>query len=97
MSPSPSFGVVESPADIGRLVRAVRKQRGLTLEDVYAATALSTRFLSEMERGKEHASVGRVLHALHSLGLDVLVMPRDEAQAIVRSRSTPDPVPEDDG
>lgn len=81
---SPAYGRVRTPADIGRLCRAERTRRRLTLDDVYETTALSTRFLSEFERGKEHASIGRALRALHSLGLDVIVLPRGQAELLLR-------------
>jgi hypothetical protein len=63
----------------------------LTLDDVYASTGLTTRFLSEFERGKEHASISRALLALHSLGLDVLVVPRDRTAAILRRLKAEEP------
>ncbi|RLB54792.1 MAG: transcriptional regulator [Deltaproteobacteria bacterium] len=82
--PAPAHGRVRSPAQLGALFRAERKRRGLTLAEVYDATGLSTRFLSEFERGKENASLGRVLRALESLGLEVLVFPRPESQRLLR-------------
>ncbi len=81
----PPYGRIRSTAELGALCRAERKRRGLTLREVYEATALSTRFLSELERGKEHASVGRALHALQSLGLDVVVLPRASAERLLRA------------
>ena len=80
----PRYGRIRSPEELGRVLRAERKRRGWTLDQVYAATALSTRFLSELERGKENASLGRTLRALQSLGLEVLVMPRGQAEAVLR-------------
>ena len=71
-------------AQLGALCRAERRRRGLTLDDVYAATGLSTRFLSEFERGKPHVSISRALLALHTLGLDVLVVPREVAARLAR-------------
>ena len=84
---SPRYGRVRSPAQIGELCRQERKQRRLTLTDVYEATGLSTRFLSEFERGKEHVSLARALRALESLGLDVIVLPRHDAERVLRERS----------
>lgn len=78
------YGRVASVREVGWLHRQERRRQGLTLEDVYGVTDLSTRFLSEFERGKEHASVGRVLRALQSLGLDVLVLPRAQAERALR-------------
>lgn len=70
------YGTVRSAEDLGRLVRAHRKQRKLTLETISGLGKLSTRFLSEFERGKETAELGKVLQALRTLGLEVVVKPR---------------------
>ncbi|MBK8996938.1 MAG: helix-turn-helix domain-containing protein [Myxococcales bacterium] len=82
---TPSYGRITSVAELGALCRAERQRRRLTLAELYETTALSTRFLSEFERGKEHVSVGRVLRALQSLGLDVVVLPRARAERLLRA------------
>lgn len=74
-----SYGRIQSAEDLGRLVRAHRKGKGLTLETVSGLGNLSTRFLSEFERGKETAEIGKILKALRTLGLDVIVQPRGGA------------------
>ena len=70
------YGAVRSTEELGKLVRAHRKQRQLTLETISGLGNLSTRFLSEFERGKQTAELGKVLQALHTLGLEVIVQPR---------------------
>lgn len=90
----PAYGRVRNPDELGRLLRAERRRQGLTLQEVYEGTALSTRFLSELERGKDNASLGRTLRALESLGLDVLVVPRADTEAMLRHRR---PRPRRDG
>ena len=70
------YGAVRSAEDLGKLVRAHRKQRKLTLETISGLGNLSTRFLSEFERGKETAELGKVLQTLRTLGLEVVVQPR---------------------
>lgn len=79
-----AYGRVTTPREVGALCRQERVRRGLTLSQMYEATALSTRFLSEFERGKEHASLGRALLALSSLGLDVVVLPRGRARRLMQ-------------
>ena len=74
-----SYGRIQSVKDLGRLVRAHRKGKGLTLERVSGLGNLSTRFLSEFERGKETAEIGKVLKALRTLGLDIIIQPRGGA------------------
>jgi len=67
---------VKTPTDLGHYVRAYRKSRGITLETVSGLSNVSTKFLSEFERGKETAEIGKVLKVLHAVGLEVLVEPR---------------------
>lgn len=70
------YGAVRSAEELGRLVRVHRKSRQLTLETVSGLGNLSPRFLSEFERGKETAEIGKVLKALQTLGLEVIIKPR---------------------
>ncbi len=70
------YGTIRSAENLGKLVRAHRKQRKLTLETISGLGNLSTRFLSEFERGKETAELGKVLTTLRTLGLEVIIQPR---------------------
>ena len=72
----PRYGVVRSASELGRLARAHRQDRSLNLERVSAIGGFSMRFLSEFERGKETAELGKALAALAALGLEVIVKPR---------------------
>ncbi len=71
------YGAIQSAGDLGKLARIHRKQRKLTLETISGLGNLSTRFLSEFERGKETAEIGKALKALRTLGLEVIVQPRE--------------------
>ncbi|KGE03690.1 helix-turn-helix domain-containing protein [Pseudohaliea rubra] len=82
------YGAVQSVEELGRLARAHRKQRRLTLETVSGLGNLSTRFLSEFERGKETAETGKVLKALRTLGLEVIIQPRGRATPAHRTGRT---------
>lgn len=70
------YGVIHSVEELGKLARAHRKQRKLTLQTISGLGNLSPRFLSEFERGKETAELGKALKALRTLGLEVVVRPR---------------------
>lgn len=70
------YGTVQTVEELGRLARTHRKHRHLTLETVSGLGNLSMRFLSEFERGKETAEIGKVLKALRTLGLEVIIRPR---------------------
>ncbi len=71
-----SYGVIQTTEELGRLARAHRKSKHLTLETISGLGNLSTRFLSEFERGKETAEIGKVLKALRILGLEIVIQPR---------------------
>lgn len=73
------YGKIQTVDELGRLARAHRKQRRLTLETVSGLGNMSTRFLSEFERGKETAEIGKVLKALRTMGLEVIIQPRGRA------------------
>ena len=75
------YGAVRSVEELGKLTRAHRKQRKLTLEATSGLGNFSTRFLSELERGKETAELGKALKALHTLGLEVVIQPRGVSPA----------------
>ena len=71
-----AYGSVENVAELGQLLRRHRKQRDVTLETAAGLANLSIRFLSEIERGKETAEIGKVIKALQTLGLEVVIQPR---------------------
>lgn len=73
---APHFGRVENAHDVGSLIRAHRKSQHLTLEKVSGLSHLGMRFISEVERGKETAELGKVLELLYKIGLDVIIQPR---------------------
>ena len=89
----PPYGQVRTTEALGSLAREERKRQGLTLDWLYSMSGLSTRFLSQFERGKPNASLCRVMAALQLLGLEMVVLPRGEAAQLleimrVRNRET---------
>ncbi len=79
--PSPEFGQIKTANELGKVIRTFRKNKNLTLEKVSGLSNLGMRFLSELERGKETAELGKVLEVLNKLGLEVLIQPRGYEQA----------------
>jgi len=76
MSDNPvHYGRVQDTEDLGNLVRRHRKGCGLSLKAAGDLAGLGIRFLSEFERGKETAEIGKILKALEALGLDVIIRP----------------------
>lgn len=73
--PIPS-GKVTDPVALGRIIRACRKASGATLAEAAGLAGVGIRFLSELERGKATASLGKTLRVLERFGLEVFVEPR---------------------
>lgn len=71
----------ETPADtrilrmseFGALVRQRRKELGMTQRDVSRLTGYSMRLIGEIERGKEHVSVDKLLSILDVLNMTMTV------------------------
>ena len=73
------YGRVSRVTDLGRLVRDKRRAIGVRQADLAALAGVGTRFLSELENGKETAEIGKVLLVCNRLGLDLWITPRGEA------------------
>jgi HTH-type transcriptional regulator / antitoxin HipB len=76
MSKEINYGVVRSPAELGELARAHRKSGKITLERISGLGNVSIKFLSEFENGKATCEIGKVLQALRTMGLEVVIQPR---------------------
>lgn len=68
--------VVRSARDLGQLVRARRKELGLSQEDVSGITGLDRAFLSLFECDKRGMSIDRALRLVNALGMDLVVRRR---------------------
>ena len=74
---APVYGRVFTAAQLGQLVREHRKGlQDVTVAQTASVSGVGARFVSELERGKETAEIGKALHVLQQLGLDVWVVPR---------------------
>jgi len=69
---------INDTQSLGRLIRAHRKSMGLTQRDAAGLCGVGERFLSELERGKPTASLGKTLQVIRRLGLKVRVEGPDE-------------------
>lgn len=58
-------------AELGGFIRASRKEKGLTQQDLADLAGVSDRFLRELEKGKPSAEIGRVIAVLSTLGFDL--------------------------
>jgi len=67
---------VESAADFGGALRRRRQKLGHTQAEAAALCRVGIRFLSELERGKPTAEIGRALKVARRLGLQLRLAPR---------------------
>lgn len=65
----------------GRAVRAARKERGLSQRALAQRCGCSQRFISELERGKQTAELGKALGVLVGLGLTICIGESGAAQS----------------
>ena len=76
--PIDSPGRITSATDLGRQARARRKAAGLTQVEVAELAGVGERFVSEFERGKATAELGKVLRLCQRIGLDLYAAPRGQ-------------------
>lgn len=60
--------IVDS-AQFGQAIRAQRKQRGWTQDDLAARCGVGLRFISDLERGKPSCQLGKALTVAREVGL----------------------------
>jgi len=70
-----------SSKELGQLIREYRKSKHLTIEAVSGLANVSPKFLSELERGKETAEIGKTIKVLQTLGLDIVINSRSTSSA----------------
>jgi y4mF family transcriptional regulator len=69
---------IDNMKNLGALVRAIRKEQGLTQEQLCAVCGVGLRFLRELEQGKETCQIGKVIKTVQILGIDIYVLRRGE-------------------
>lgn len=62
--------------DIGVALRAARKAQGLTQRDLADACRCGTRFISDLENGKQTVEMGLAIRVLNTVGLDLHLVER---------------------
>lgn len=60
---------IQSPDELGLLIRAVRKHQKIRMDDLAGSAGVGPVFVREVERGKETVQLGRVIQILAELGI----------------------------
>jgi len=71
-----AYGKVTTAEDVGRIIKAKRKETGVRQDMAAGMSEVGTKFLSQLENGKETAELGKTLRVLRKLGLNVYIYPR---------------------
>lgn len=72
---------IRSSRDLGQLVAAARRRRGLTQRKLADALGVTQAWISNVEQGKQRAWMGQVLRLIAYLGIDLVGTIRDDAEA----------------
>jgi HTH-type transcriptional regulator/antitoxin HipB len=67
---------IQDARDFGAAIRAERKRRGYTQTELAEYSGVGITFISQLERGKETAELGRALRVMATLGMDLEAVPR---------------------
>ncbi len=59
---------------IGEEIRSARKEQGLTQEELAKISGTGTRFISDLENGKESINLGKLLLVAAALGLGLYLL-----------------------
>lgn len=66
---------IQTPQDLGNLVRSVRKALGLTQDQLALTSGTNRRFVVELERGKPTTRLAHVFRVLQTLGIAIALTP----------------------
>ncbi|MCY1523556.1 transcriptional regulator, y4mF family [compost metagenome] len=67
---------IRSSAELGALVKEVRRSQGLLQADLAGLSGTGNRYVVDLERGKPTLQLQKVLDMLDLLGLEVRVAPK---------------------
>lgn len=62
---------ISNMAELGKLIKTIRKSQNLTQADLACAANVGVRFIVDLENGKETAQVGKVLKICQMLGMKI--------------------------
>lgn len=58
---------------MGKTIRDLRRSQGLTQAQLAGLSNTGVRFISDLENGKETCHLGKILHVLDTLGVEIII------------------------
>lgn len=77
---------IRTTADLGLVLRGVRKSQALRQDDLAAISGVGSVFAGEVERGKESVHLGKVLKLLEEAGIKLIAEYADRAEDSVEAQ-----------
>ena len=71
--------LVKHPQQLAPLLRALRRQAGLSQADLAARLGVSHQAISQLEKQPERVTVERLMRVLSALKIDLVLLPRTTA------------------
>lgn len=71
---------INDAAQFGKMIRAKRKRLGYTQSELAGYCNCSLMFLSDLERGKPTAELGKAINVMNTLGIDLIASDRTEGE-----------------
>ena len=65
---------ISTSLELGQTIREARKEQGLTQEELAGMTGVGRRFISNVEKGKDTAEIGKILLILGILGIAIYAL-----------------------
>ncbi len=66
------MGRIRTTLDLGRLIRDERKRQGYTQLELAEAAGVGVTYVINLEHGKETSEIGKALHLVELLSIDLL-------------------------
>ena len=66
-----AYDAINSPKALGRKIRQLRREQGVTQAQLAGLANTGIRFVSDLENGKETCQLGKMLRVLSTLGVDI--------------------------
>ena len=63
--------LINNSGDLGNIIKETRKKQGLTQTTLAATSGVGIRFIIDLEKGKATAALGKVIHVMKMLGIDI--------------------------
>jgi transcriptional regulator with XRE-family HTH domain len=76
---------IQSSGDLGPIIRALRKARGLRQDDAAGSIGVSENFLAKLERGGERVQFDKLLLVLDEMGIELVAHYPSEAELILKA------------